>query len=254
MVQFILDYFDPDKYDQIVDCFCGTGSVSIEFHKQMMCQRHKQPQWGGSDKPVFGTDKLKCMITTLQAVQNGYVPPSTTTKEEFDECKFQDENPLKAFLHVLCGRSGRVAEREFHDAIEIQLLKMPAKTIKRAPELQGLNFIERDYQDWSDVKGALIYCDPPYFHCKKTWPKNFVGFDHDIFWDWVRMMSKENIVVVSEYSAPSDFKEIWSKTFIACNWGKRRLVNEKLFVYDPSKALGHATEKVADAMQGLSCL
>ena len=61
MVKFIVDYVDPDKYDRIIDCFCGTGSVSIEFHKQRL------------DKPVFGTDKLKCMITTLQAVQNGYI-------------------------------------------------------------------------------------------------------------------------------------------------------------------------------------
>ena len=61
MVQFILDHVDPDKYDRIIDCFCGTGFVSIEFHKQR------------PDKPVFGTDKLKCMITTLQAVQNGYI-------------------------------------------------------------------------------------------------------------------------------------------------------------------------------------
>jgi site-specific DNA-adenine methylase len=218
MVEFILNYVDPSKYDIIIDCFCGTSSVAIEFNKQ--CH-----------KTVYASDKLKCMITTLQAVQNGYVPPSKITKEEFDRVRFEDDNPLKSFVHVLCNRSGRLEERNFHEAMERELLKMPAKTIKRAVDLQGIRFYECDYKNWTDVKGCLIYCDIPYVHCKSTWPKNYKGFEHEHFWQWAREMSRQNIVVVSEYSAPSDFTEIWSKTFMSYNYKTTRLVNEKLFVY-----------------------
>jgi len=229
MVEFLVSYFDTNEYDTVIDAFCGTGSISIQFKKQ------------SPSKIVIGSDKQKCIITTLQAVQNGYIPPSTTTKAEFDEVKFQDNNPLKSFLHILCNRSGRLEERNFHKAMEKELLKMPAKTLKRAVDLQGINFIECDYESWSDIRGALIYCDPPYVHCKKIWPKNYKGFEHEHFWEWARQMSRHNIVVVSEYSAPSDFTEIWSKSFMSYNWGTTRLVTEKLFVYDPSNAGAHAT-------------
>jgi DNA adenine methylase len=218
IVSFILSYFDTDEYDAIIDCFCGTGSISIQFKKQ-------------SDKIVMASDKLKCMITTLQAVQNGYIPPSTTTKAEYDKVRFEDDNPLKSFLHILCNRSGRIAEREFHEAMERELLKMPRKTFKRAIDLQGIQFYECDYKDWTYVKGALIYCDPPYINNFKTWPKNYKGFDHKEFWEWCRIMSANNIVIISEYSAPSDFKEIWSKTFINYNYKSTKLVTEKLFIY-----------------------
>jgi len=32
------------------------------------------------------------------------------------------------------------------------------------------------------------------------------------FWDWVREISKKNVVYVSEYKAPKDFKSVWKKT------------------------------------------
>jgi DNA adenine methylase len=69
------------------------------------------------------------------------------------------------------------------------------------PIIQKTVFNCCEYQQYSTVKGKLIYCDPPYanttkYHC---------GFDSVAFWDWVRLMSKDNVVFVSEYTAPEDF-------------------------------------------------
>jgi DNA adenine methylase len=50
----------------------------------------------------------------------------------------------------------------------------------------------------------LIYCDPPY--AKTT--KYSSDFDSSKFWDWVREMSKDNIVLVSECQAPDDFQSV----------------------------------------------
>mgnify|MGYP001193975598 CR=1 FL=1 len=50
----------------------------------------------------------------------------------------------------------------------------------------------------------LIYCDPPY---KGTTGYNGgIEFDHDEFWDCMREWSTDNLVFVSEYRAPRDFK------------------------------------------------
>lgn len=54
----------------------------------------------------------------------------------------------------------------------------------------------------------LIYCDPPY---KGTTGYNGgADFDHGEFWEHMRVWSRDNLVFVSEYRAPSDFKCIIS--------------------------------------------
>ncbi len=56
-------------------------------------------------------------------------------------------------------------------------------------------------------KNSVIFCDPPYMETKK-----YEGdFDHVEFWKWVRDISRDGYkTYVTEYSAPTDFKCIWS--------------------------------------------
>lgn len=50
-------------------------------------------------------------------------------------------------------------------------------------------------------------CDPPY---KGTTSYKTGTFDHDLFYDWCREMKRKgNIIFVSEYNMPEDFKEVW---------------------------------------------
>lgn len=59
----------------------------------------------------------------------------------------------------------------------------------------------KDYKTLNP-KGALIYCDPPYFNTTRYSPE----FNHDEFWEIIRKWSVDNDVFVSEYSAPPDFE------------------------------------------------
>ena len=93
---------ENEEYSEIIDCFCGSPSVAIQFRKK-------------SNKPVLASDHLECLITTLKAVQNGYVPPTNVSQEEFDELKQQDDNPLKTFVHLNSGLSGRLLRHGFSD-------------------------------------------------------------------------------------------------------------------------------------------
>ncbi len=78
------------------------------------------------------------------------------------------------------------------------------------------------------IKGALIYCDPPYEGA--TGYKE--PFDHAAYWDWCRAMSKDNIVLCSEYAAPADFECIWQKQLTTTlDKNSRSKAIEKLFVY-----------------------
>lgn len=58
------------------------------------------------------------------------------------------------------------------------------------------------------------------------------SFDHSKYWDWVRKMSKDNIVFCSEYNAPNDFECIWTKELTTTlDKNSRSKAVEKLFTY-----------------------
>ena len=62
----------------------------------------------------------------------------------------------------------------------------------------------------------LVYCDPPYAQTKfpikyRREVKKYDTFDNEEFWDVVRDWSKNNVVVVSETTAPPDFVEVWNQ-------------------------------------------
>jgi DNA adenine methylase len=64
------------------------------------------------------------------------------------------------------------------------------------------------YQDQLIRPDTLVYCDPPYRGTKQY---NTV-FDFDKFDNWCREISQTNIVLISEYSMPHDFKLVWAST------------------------------------------
>lgn len=84
--------------------------------------------------------------------------------------------------------------------------------IAQAPYLKTINFICCDYRSNPYIalqQNSLIYCDPPYKNTKGYGYKRQGNFNHEEFWNWVRYISKHNIVIVSEQEAPNDFEVIW---------------------------------------------
>lgn len=102
---------------------------------------------------------------------------------------------------------------------------------KQLTELAFIKLSNKDYLDidMTKAKNILIYCDPPYSEGIGYKTK----FNSDEFWDWAREQSKNNIVVISEYNAPDDFKCIWQKE-VKSHMNNRNKLNmtEKLFTYN----------------------
>lgn len=88
---------------------------------------------------------------------------------------------------------------------------------EQAHNLKRIDFYCRDYKNYldMDVKNALFYLDPPY---KGTKQYNKQNIDYEEFYNFCRELSKDNIVVISEYNMPDDF---------ACIWKKERKVQQK---------------------------
>lgn len=100
------------------------------------------------------------------------------------------------------------------------------------PKLVGVHWSVKDYIEYEDIKNSLIYCDIPY----KGTTGYGIEFDHKIFWDWAEMMSKDNIVIVSEETAPENWKSIWEQDIKrTLDKASRSTSVEKLFIINNYK-------------------
>lgn len=106
--------------------------------------------------------------------------------------------------------------------------------LKKLRRCEGVTFQACDYASVA-ARGALIYADPPYLGTTDY----DAPFDHPAFWDWCRVMSQENIVIVSEERAPPDFACVLE---LAADGrlkgrGERSARQERLFALSPVKAV-----------------
>lgn len=60
------------------------------------------------------------------------------------------------------------------------------------------------------------------------------NFDHDAFWEYMRKISNDNLVFISELQCPDDFVSIWQKS-LNRKLNKNNMINstENLFVHKP---------------------
>jgi len=103
----------------------------------------------------------------------------------------------------------------------------------QAPSLQGIIFGCQNYWDLKpSTSNAVIYLDPPYQGAKEYGYKRQPKMDYQHFWNWVRLMSADNYVYVSEQQAPEDFVPIWEqKANRTMNKENKFKTVERLYVY-----------------------
>lgn len=174
------------------------------------------------------------------------MPPEHISEEEYNNVKNCKEQYPDYYVGYV-GFHATFAARYFqgyaraykNDGITLRNPSNEAyrNTMKQIPYIKDIIFTCGDYKDneYSDIKDALIYCDPPYVNTTRYEVKSF---DYNSFWDWCRDRNKYNFVFISSYDAPSDFKCIWQKEILAnfdYNRGadkQKKLRVEKLFVLD----------------------
>lgn len=190
----------------------------------------------------IGNDIHKQLIHMWNALKGGWRPPVHIDESEYinvrdNKEKYPDYYVGYVGFHSTFGAKyfGGYARGFKSDGITPRDESNEAyrNTMKQLPNVLDVNCVSWDYTK-VNIKDALIYCDPPY---QNTTKYSTNSFDYDVFWNWCRKMSNDNIVLISEYNAPDDFRCIWSKEHLAnfdCKRGmdieKKRRV-EKLFKY-----------------------
>ena len=176
-------------------------------------------------------DKIKCnnkigcdihteLIELLKYVQFNYESlPNTISEEEYIKVRDNKKEYPKWYVGLVgfcCGFGakyfGGYARAFKNDGVTPRNMVNEAITNlkKQSPKLKNIKFINSNFLELpiDKIKGYVIYCDPPYRNVTKYSSEKF---PYELFYDWCRELSKNNIVLVSEYNMPNDFKCIWEK-------------------------------------------
>ena len=179
------------------------------------------------------SDSNKALITMYQALQDGWLPPEEVSESLYTEYKLKQDSadPLTAFIGIGCSFGGKWFGGYARSSDRNYCSNARNSLIKQLPKIKDVLFKDRDYRNWIPYN-CLVYCDPPYEGTTGYKDK----FDHVSFWDTMRAWSKDNIVIISEYNAPADFKcvlEIPTRTDMRVA-GKQEARTERLFRYKDS--------------------
>jgi DNA adenine methylase len=145
--------------------------------------------------------------------------PQSISEEEYLEAKqLQSPSAYKAFVGFGMSFGGRYfgaySQKYLNGKKEDFCKEMVHSLTKTAPKIQNVTFTNHDYRTLKPNK-MLVYCDPPYAWTKfpikyRRDVKKYDVFDSEEFWTIMREWSKNNLVIVSEMTAPPDFVEVWS--------------------------------------------
>ena len=207
-----------NKDTPFVSLFCGSCAIESKVQADVKILNDKHPY----------------LIAMWQALQNGWMPPDTVTKEEYYRVKANmDENPaLTGFVGFGCSFGGKWWGGYAKDKRGDDYCGQAKRgLLKNLVGIQSATFTCLDYRDVEIPDGAVVYCDPPYVN---TTGYTVGQFDTNEFWDYMRQLSKRCDVYISEESAPDDFECIWSKEKVRTlekNDNVGRVKVEKLFKY-----------------------
>lgn len=192
-----------------------------------------------------GSDAHGNVIEMWRALREGWEPPGDVTAEAYEDMR---RNPSAYPPHVLgfVGHGYSFAGLYFasfkpglRDPYEQGAGRRAVNGVRKVlPRVRDVDFFVADYADVpvSKLGNVLVYCDPPYKGTSKV-GKGSSGFCSETFWEWVRAVSANHPVVVSELEAPADFVSIWSQdrsVKMSNRYAnrKRSEVRENLFVHN----------------------
>lgn len=159
------------------------------------------------------------LIQMWRELVGGWIPKKIT-KEEYSEVRANKSKYPAYFVGWVgfncsyCGKwfggfaddyKSRINKNGILQNYQLEAINNVAKQVEK---MKGVVFQNKPYYELELPPNSIVYCDPPY----EGTTKYANDFDHNLFWNWVRDISKQgHIVYVSEYNAPDDFECVWKK-------------------------------------------
>lgn len=228
IVPILQQYIDDNKIDSYYEPFVGGANIIDKIR----C------------KSKVGSDYNEDLIALLKYVQKDNqlsIAPSECSFEHYTDVRSNKDSgkynkEYVALIGYCASYGGRYFDggygRDSKGGRSIYTERLN-NLKEQAPNLEQITLLSVDYKYYLNqgIKNALFYLDPPYKGTKQYSKQNI---DYEEFYDFCRELSKNNIVVISEYDMPEDFVCIWEKerqVLQKSNRTKGDKVTEKLFIH-----------------------
>lgn len=178
------------------------------------------------------TDNLKLLVNSFGYGKNSYL-----YSKKYSDIKYKLSKAVIKNHDVFSGykqtETYKDAIQKMRNAKQLQRLQQLERLqdLKAFTKTNKLKVFNKDYKYFTDVKHSIIYLDPPYKNTTKELYKK-EQLDYDKFYNWCIYMSKNNIVLISEYDMPSEFKCVYEfkKAKSTLQGGQHKTKYEKLFM------------------------
>jgi site-specific DNA-adenine methylase len=144
-----------NETDFIIKGYCEPfcGMMGVYQHIPDLFKEHKPKlKYKGGDRNPY-------IIKLWKGLQKGFQPPTKCTKKEYYELKEKKDNSLKGiFLGFAASIRGIFRSTYLERNIEGQANECK----KIAKKIKDVHLYTGEYTIFSDLKGYIIYCDPPY--------------------------------------------------------------------------------------------
>ena len=245
IVQIIKDNFGTDK--PIYDIFGGGGAITAECLLQGLEVNYNDINKNATD-----------MFAKVLESDRDYLKTLIISREEFYEIKAKEIKNVTDNLKLLINSFGNNGKDYLYSKQNSELKYKLAKdiiekhdvfsgyrqtetykenSIQQLQQLERLERLERldptnlSYKEFSHVKDAILYLDPPYENL--TLDRYGVSFDSQAFYNWAHGMAKDNVVIISSYEISDErFKCVYSfdKARSTMQQGSAGKKCEKLFM------------------------
>ena len=175
----------------------------------------------------IGCDIHKNLIALLRKVQDDITDiPDCILEDEYHAVKNNQDNYPEWYVGLVgfCSSFGAkyfggYARNSKDDSSGKWSIGAISNLKKQAPNLRNIDFFCKDFKeiDINRLKGYVVYCDIPYRDTTKYATK---AFPYEDFYEWCEEVSKNNVVLISEYSMPNNFRcilEIPHRTLLDSN-------------------------------------
>jgi len=180
--------------------YMGSKNRIAKHILPIILKNRKPDQWyvepfvGGAniidkvDGYRIGLDSNPYVISLLQGIQSGFIPPDEVSEDEYRNARLNREiTPLVSFIGFGCSYSGKwfggYARGNSNKGIPRNYcLESKKNILKQSKNLTGVNFGCISYTEAIFPDESIIYCDPPYENTTSYRDK----FNHPLFWNWCR--------------------------------------------------------------------
>lgn len=234
-------YNDLDK--SITDIFDKVLHENREWIKTMIISRSEFIEIKEKDNKTI-EDELKLLVNSFGNNSKGYL-----YSKEYSDLKYELAIEIIKKHDCFSGYKQTGTYKNAHKPY-FEGKKEKAKTLQRLQQLEQLEQLQRleqleqmqqlecrfkttnnSYECFSNLKGQVLYLDPPYENSNQEAYKG--NFNSDKFYNWAYEMSQNNIVIISSYEISDDrFECVFEFRTARCTLagGSKGRRTEKLFM------------------------